>query len=362
MSLKILSIGDLHFNDNNKEIYDEAIDKILEHATDISPDYIVPMGDTLHKFAILKQIPRRDAVKFLLKLSKIAPTIVLIGNHDRPNPSDFLSEDSPFFGMKQSERFRVVTSTLVIEDYKLGGLLVFVPYVKRGKLKRALLIDPLTMPIHDCHLGEKPKRLTEEDFQNVIAVFGHHEIKGCEYNGRISKNADSWKLNWPFFCSGHIHEYQWLRENVLYVGTPFQHDFGDLTKKSISLLTFKSRSKNTSKFPIPEEKRIFLGLKERQVITMNTNDIKKWNHDPTFIWKIKIEDNRVNIDIFYSSNQYKDLVALGVVFEESVQFMEHGTVVPITSANGENYMKRLWKRIEGDALQEKWLDKFEKDV
>lgn len=334
--IRILCIGDPHFKENNKAETDVMHKKIVKKAKKVQPNYIVDMGDTLDRFKQVNEFALNRAVNFLRDLAEIAPVVVINGNHDRPSADDFLSPFHPFVGLEGTPNVKIVAQTLVIEDEKLNGKLVFVPYVAPGRFREALFHND---------------KLTAKEMSNVIAIFAHQEIKGCEYNGRISKDGDEWNPEWPFLCSGHIHNYQWLRSNVLYVGTPIQHDFGDLVKKSISLLTFKA-GKN-----IPVEKRIYLGIRERQVIKMTGKEAAQWEYDDKYIWRITIVDTRANVDLFYLSQKYRELANLGVHFDENiVQKMSKISKKDLPTINAANFKKKLWKRIEDDEKQKQWLE------
>jgi hypothetical protein len=62
----------------------------------------------------------------------------------------------------------------------------------------------------------------------------------------------------PFVVSGHIHDYQRLGENILYVGTPVQVNYGEGVKKGICLINYdhENRIKELQWFPIRVPRKI----------------------------------------------------------------------------------------------------------
>ena len=113
---------------------------------------------------------------------------------------------------------------------------MFVPYVPPGKFDDA---------IKTCDdIG---------DIKDYKCIFAHQEFYGAKMGAIISKDGDKWPLHNPLVVSGHIHDYQRPQENIIYIGTPMQHAFGDNTKKTISILTINNISEECI------ENRITLG-------------------------------------------------------------------------------------------------------
>ena len=104
--MRILAIGDPHFKTTNIKESTEmvnAIYNLLEKEQD-NLDFIIVMGDILDRHETIHVNPLTLAVKFLLTLATKKKTYVLIGNHDRPNNSDFLSDYHPFVGLNNIKR------------------------------------------------------------------------------------------------------------------------------------------------------------------------------------------------------------------------------------------------------------------
>ena len=83
--MKCIAIGDVHIKVSNVLETDEMINKLEALAKDIKPNFIVLLGDVLDRHATINVHCLMRAQNLIFKLSLIAPTFVLIGNHDRPN-------------------------------------------------------------------------------------------------------------------------------------------------------------------------------------------------------------------------------------------------------------------------------------
>ena len=90
---KILCIGDPHFKNSNLIEVEKFIVKITELARQKQPDFIVILGDLLHEHERLFTIPLNKATEFIDKMRNIAPTFILVGNHDMINHKQFLTKN-----------------------------------------------------------------------------------------------------------------------------------------------------------------------------------------------------------------------------------------------------------------------------
>lgn len=216
-SVKVLVIGDTHFKVSNVKETDLMIESIIKVANNKRPDFIVLLGDTLDRHEIIHVSPLTRSVNFLRKLMDISPTYLLIGNHDLKNNRQFLSSEHPFVSLKYwgSNMIVVDTTTLVRVNNKI---FVFVPYVPPGRFQEAL---------DQC-----------KEWKQAVSIFAHQEFRGAKMGPIISTEGDVWPLSNPLVISGHIHEFQLLQPNILYVGTPIQHSFGEDINKTISFFTF----------------------------------------------------------------------------------------------------------------------------
>ena len=236
-----LVIGDPHFKVKNVRETGPMVEAIVRVATERRPDFIVVLGDVLDRHEVIHVSPLNRAINFLSQLMAIAPTYVIIGNHDLKNNRQFLSEEHPFPSLKlwNPERM-IIADTTVLAPIK-GHLFSFVPYVPPGRFVEAL---------------DK-----QEGWMNSTAIFAHQEFKGCKMGAIISEEGDDWPRTSPYVVSGHIHDFQEPQPNILYTGTPIQHAFGDRHDKSISFFTFHAPGHR-------DHERIDLGLPRKQVVNI----------------------------------------------------------------------------------------------
>lgn len=203
--MRIVCVGDLHARPDNLDL----VEKAIRFAWEQSPDVVVLLGDLLDTKELIRG-------RCLLRYQEIlgaapCPHIVIPGNHDRfsaqPNDDHALS-------LLRSKKVRVVDGPAVldVDGIKLG----FLPYNPPNQTRLDL------------------SRLREQNPDPIRAIFAHADLSGFDYgNGHIceegmtTQEVEGWLKGWcPRFISGHFHRHQ---ENgpILYVGTPFSHDFGE---------------------------------------------------------------------------------------------------------------------------------------
>lgn len=222
-------------------------------------DLIVPMGDLLDTHEKIHVSPWTRAVKFIMALKEIAPTFVLIGNHDMKNNRQFCTDEHPFLSLKYlDDKALTIVDTTIVREIN-GHLITFSPYVPNERVYEAL--DQ------------------RSNWKASTVVISHIEIKGCKMGAITSVDGADWPLTNPYIVSGHIHDYQEPQPNVLYVGTPIQHGYGDTHDKTISSITFYSPSERT-------HERIHLGLRKKKIIKLTTEHINTYT--PPTNWDLKI--------------------------------------------------------------------------
>lgn len=268
MPVSALVIGDPHFKVSNIRETDLMVGAIREQAQLLQPDIIVVLGDTLDRHETIHVSPLTRAVKFLAQLMAIAPTYLLIGNHDLKNNRQFLSDEHPFTALKYwSDRMTVVDTTTIVQIAE--QTFVFVPYVPNGRFMEAL----------DHSSGTDPD--TTAAWQNATCIFAHQEFKGCQMGAIVSVDGDEWPRNCPYVVTGHIHDYQELQPNLLYTGTPIQHAFGDRHDKTISYFTFHNPTHR-------EHERIDLGLPRKRICRITCAEVNTFVLPQNFELKIII--------------------------------------------------------------------------
>ena len=274
--MSILIVGDLHIKVSNVKQTTIAQNDIMRILTsgERRIAFVTILGDTLDNHEkIDMECLCRAADLFELIMSTGIPLFVLIGNHDKKNNKDYMSNRHPFRGFNGRAGI-VIVERCFIYDLPMKSLGVdsnsimkfcFVPFIPDGRYMEAL---------KDCKVN--PSEIT--------MFFSHSEFKGCNINKLSKSNCDEWPLDFPLNISGHIHEEEIVQENLIYVGTPFQHNYSDSPDKGIFLmnLTTGDYKLEKQKLNIPIKIIVKIHYTQLQSVTPDPNyDIRMEIHGPT---------------------------------------------------------------------------------
>jgi len=190
---KILYITDLHIKLKNLSEIGYLTDAIK---TSKNVSLIIIGGDVINK-RYINHFCYNEAEKLIRVCSKVAMTYVLVGNHDYVDKNQFLTDKHWMNHLKTWPNVIIVDTVTTI---MCGFQITCVPYVPNGRLVEAL-------DISGTHW--KDSRL----------IFAHQEIKGCRVGKKISSVGDFWDSSYPTLISGHIHDEQTVKTNVIYPGS-----------------------------------------------------------------------------------------------------------------------------------------------
>jgi DNA repair exonuclease SbcCD nuclease subunit len=336
MSIKVLCVGDPHFKVNNVPESDDMTDKLVKIAEHIKPKFIVLLGDILHTHEKIHVSPLMRAEKLVRQLSQISPTFVIIGNHDRPNNSTYLTDDHAFNAMKQW------TNTYVVDDKVLdtniaGHRFLFVPYVFPS-----LFMSTLT---HE-------EKGVKDPLLNTTAIFCHQEFLNAKMGMIESKAGDPWDTNHPLVISGHVHDYDRLQPNLIYVGTPMQHAFGDKDDKTVSLFTFDNIDNKISW----NEDRIDLGLIKRVIVYITPEEIHTYEPPTDKLIKLTIRGDSSSIAAVKKLEKINELRKQGININfKVIKTTEEPRKGPVLRMR---YKDRFYSEICQDSKQLDWFDKL----
>jgi hypothetical protein len=193
------------------------------------------------------------SVDFITTLSEKVLTYVLIGNHDRINNSIFLTDEHPFTSLKDTKNIVIVDKVIKFKDN------LFVPYVPVGRFNEAI---------------------SEFDLDYCKIIFAHQEFKNSIFE---NQGDDPPNKNIPIY-SGHIHNSVRL-DNILFIGTPFQHSFYDNPDKFILELNIDEDYKI-------EEKKIYLKIIKKRIQEVKISELLDYVIDIDFITKLIISGDR----------------------------------------------------------------------
>ena len=329
--VKVLCIGDPHIKVNNMVESEEMVKKLYDIVLEKKPDFIVCLGDVLDRHSNIHVSCLMMAEKMVDRLSSLAPFFLLIGNHDRPNNSNFLTNEHPFNAMKKWPNVHIVD---VFEKYDMGGKkFLMLPFVAPGRLEEAIKIA-----------------IKDEDVKSYTAIYMHQEIYQCKMGCIVSEHGDKYPLDYPLAISGHIHDYDLLQPNVVYVGIPFQHSFSDSIHKCISIFTFNDN--NTW-----DQERVDLGLKKKVTIYITPDEVNKFEPPKDKDIKLVIRGDESSIKTIAKVYKIQELKKTGikVVFK---------TIQPIEDISSNNkiekltYRDRLFTEISRQPNMLAWFNKI----
>ncbi len=280
--MKFLFIGDVHIKTDNSDEIDILISEIDRVGSEEKYDYIIVGGDVMHYHERLFTQCLNKSLYFLNKLSKIAYTYVLVGNHDYVNNSEFLTENHWMNSLKNVENLKIVDKVLEFEDFMLC------PYVYPGRFIEAL-------------------ETKTKNWLSKKIIFAHQEFKGCKMGAIVSSEGDDWKSDYPFVVSGHIHDNQKVGSNIYYPGSPLQHAFGDSETRVLCNISLDKGQKDINITDIP------LNVPKKRIMKVNLTDLKDIKKDTmNDKVKIKLDVSNEEFKLFKDTKEYKELINKGV--------------------------------------------------
>lgn len=241
--MSILLIGDPHFKEENEADTTLPVNFILEHIKNTTYAAVILLGDILHDHRRTDMFSLQRATSFLKELAAIQPTYLILGNHDRVDNNDFLS-DLHFFDMcNHIHNLHIVSK--VVDVHINDKHIILVPYVPAGKFIEALYTFDSS----------------EEWWNNpdkCSFICAHQELQGCIMHKNVySKKGDKWLASYCNIYSGHIHGKQ-RYANIVYVGSMCQNDYSENYDKSI--LSIELATMQETEIAIPVRKKILVEL------------------------------------------------------------------------------------------------------
>ena len=269
---------------------DEMTIKILDIARNNKFDFAVLLGDILDTHETIHIGPFCRAISFMENLSKLVPHMfVIVGNHDRPNNTVYLTDEHPFSACKSWANTTIVDKVVEWNNY------LFVPYVQVGRFHEAVNDFVGNKDSAESKVLRNPK-----DF-NII--FAHQEFKGCSMGAIKSEHGDEYPQDYPLCISGHIHTYEELQPNLIYPGTPIQHSYGDSPDKALIDLTFNEEDKTFS------YNRIKLGLPKKLVVHINAEDLLDYKIPENSFIKLVVSGQNDKVREIMKLDKVKELLA-----------------------------------------------------
>lgn len=288
---KILVVGDPHAKVSSLDLFKTFETKLCDLIKQIRPDAIVILGDLANDFERVHVLALNaianffQAVRIAMDHGRVGlglPIYYVVGNHDCINNRWFLSDDHAFHAFKWhiDEDLYIIDRPVVKQiGYKKNFMLC--PYVQPGRFAEALATVPDWWD------------------KSVRAVFCHQEFRDVQLGPIKSTIGDVWPDAAPPAISGHIHEHQWLKPNICYVGSPGQVNDGDSAAKTVSLFDFDDTGYT--------EQQISLGLPHRLTVTVTVEQAKEYVVPEAARVRLYVTGTTEELAAFKNSNHYKRL-------------------------------------------------------
>lgn len=317
--LRIAVIGDPHFMTSNVPEMTRLVQVLEDWFVAEKPDVIICLGDILHQHERIHITPYLLSLDFLRIMTKYAPSYLIIGNHDRPNNSNYLTTEHPFVACKDWENLTIIDTGGVVKHN--GFTLAMIPYVPPGRFYEAY------------------QSITKDECIDI--VFAHQEFKGSKMGAITSTKGDVWSDQLPFCVSGHIHLRQDLG-NVYYVGTPIQHDHGETQNKGVHMIEIGGQHTEPEielKFKdLPLPKKITISLTVTQFDTFKL---------PEGSIKLIITGTRPSIGVLKKSKKYKEMKK-----KCKIHFVEESESRIVEKVQHTNYLDNVYAQLKTEKERE----------
>lgn len=280
--MKVLAVGDPHAKNDNQEDIIQLTSEIVRVHTEHNTEAITILGDLSHFNDKISIYAEKSIRHLFYRLNSLGvPIIYIIGNHDLPNNSEYLS-DRHFFNLYKGLANVTIVDT---KPYTLGDY-IFCPYVYPGRFKETLSLVP--------------------GWEKYKTIFAHQEFKGVSFNGgNTSTIGDSWEESLPLVESGHIHERHWLQDNIHYAGSSTQTNFGESNSKYLSIV--EGTAITSVQINVPLKYTVHLDMKD---ITAKIEDMFI---NPLHKIRFSITTSSADMAIFKKSSIYRSLATKGKV-------------------------------------------------
>lgn len=281
---KVWLIGDIHFRSSFRILDEDYLKRCLAKAKELKPDLIIQLGDILHEFCEDPDGPRALAEELIEGLSSVSKTYIIVGNHERPKNTTFLTNEHPYRMFKYVENCTICWDIVYNPEWKF----CFTPYIPTGRYIEALI------------------RKFGNTLPPITDIFAHQEFFGARHeSGTTSVIGDKWPENFPRVWTGHEHDYHKLGPNIHYVGASRQTSWGESIDKTTSLLTFRDGV-------FISEERIDLGAEKKIKLNITIEELLNYVPPSNALIKLVIKCSIQEEKVYKDHEKVKALEASGV--------------------------------------------------
>lgn len=304
-----LAVGDIHIKLDNLLEIEHLTSHLLTILSEKKPDYLILLGDILHTHERIHTNCLNAAASLFRKCSEILPTYVLVGNHDYISNSQFLTSEHWMNPFKEWPRLTIVDRVV-----RIGNTLLC-PYVPDGRLVEALN--------------------TVADWRSSSLIFAHQTLDGVKMGPSVVNGVEQWLPEYPFLCSGHIHDRQNPAENLYYTGTPMPHAFGESNDKSVCLFRIEEELKR---------EEIPLDVCSKRILYLTVKEAYGFRHEPRphHYLRLTVRGELEECKAFRKSEVYRKLLSQNVkiMFDEPKREKEEKKVQKVEEI--------LYEMVKGD--------------
>lgn len=255
---RISHISDTHIrNLKYHEEYSHVFKQIYDSLKQEQPDYIVHTGDLAHTKTQLSPEYFEMASKFLKNLADIAPTIMILGNHDG--------------NLKNGDRQDAVTPVVEALNHPSLTLLK-----NSGEYSPEPGLCFNVLSVFDRDNWRKPS-----NNNNINIALYHGAIKGClvgsDYALDHGEDDVSIFQDFDYAMLGDIHGLQSLdlEGKVMYAGSTVQQNFGESELKGYLLWNIHDKDKHSVEKKLFRSPRPFITVELNQDGTLPNVDVPR---------------------------------------------------------------------------------------
>jgi hypothetical protein len=152
---------------------------------------------------------------------------------------------------------------------------------------------------------------TVKDWKSAHMIFAHQTLNGVKMGAIMTENVEEWQDEFPFLCSGHIHDKQFIKKNLYYSGTPLQQAFGESHKKTIVQFTWNQGDMTLEEIPVR------VAIKRIEYITVQEAYHYPVQKEENELIRLTIKGTKEECTIFKKTSTFRDLSLIAkIVFDE----------------------------------------------
>ncbi|MFJ8957635.1 exonuclease SbcCD subunit D [Streptomyces sp. NPDC102381] len=251
-------LGHTLFGHSREEDFDAVLAEIVDVAREYRPDLIVHSGDLFDSSRLIS-VDLMRALVTLYRLSDIAPTVVVAGNHDSPGyfkALDFVTGPSRGKGLFFIDRFRPAHEGGVLTFDACGGeqriRLAAMPFVHPNRFWSSSSTSGMTPADYAEGMRGLQAELLEglregyDPSRDVLLFTSHVYVAGATRSKSERAVHEAFEVSAEdlpevsYAALGHIHRPQnvpGIKFPAHYAGSPLPMDFGEATdSKSVVIV------------------------------------------------------------------------------------------------------------------------------